>query len=63
MTRIKILDLPRDVKISQDEMRKVFAGIDTVPLPEMPFRFRRDLSPPGFGPLLTLPPINLFRLR
>jgi hypothetical protein len=36
MARIKILELPRDMKISQDEMKKVLGGIDTVPLPEMP---------------------------
>jgi hypothetical protein len=36
MTRIKLLDLPGDMKIGQDEMKKVLGGIDTVPLPDMP---------------------------
>jgi len=44
MTRIKILDLPVDVKISEDDMRRVWGGIDTVPLPEMPFRLRKETS-------------------
>jgi hypothetical protein len=34
--RIKIEDLPKDMKITPEEMRKVLGGIDTVPLPEMP---------------------------
>jgi hypothetical protein len=34
--RIKIEDLPKDLKISDEEMRKIMGGIDTVPLPESP---------------------------
>jgi hypothetical protein len=32
--RIKIKDLPKDMKVTREEMRKVVGGIDTVPLPE-----------------------------
>jgi hypothetical protein len=46
MTRIKIQDLPKDMKISKDQMRKVLGGIDTAPLPEMPVRFGREREIP-----------------
>lgn len=32
MTRIKIKDLPRDKKITQDEMKKVFGGLSSLNL-------------------------------
>lgn len=35
-TRIKIKDLPRDVKVSREEMKKVLGGIGTWPTPEIP---------------------------
>jgi hypothetical protein len=34
--RIKIEDLPKDMKITPEEMKKILGGIDTVPLPESP---------------------------
>jgi len=55
MTKIKILDLPRDLKISQDEMRKVLGGIDTVPLPDMPSLLLRRMSNTRFALAYTLP--------
>ncbi len=55
MARIKILDLPRDLKISQAELKNVLGGIDTVPLPEK----RYFLSSTAWGtrihPPLTMP--------
>ena len=46
MTRIRIQDLPKDVKISRDEMGKVMGGVIMVPLPvpETPFRSKRETS-------------------
>ena len=46
MTRIKIQDLPKDVKIRRDEMGKVMGGGIMVPLPvpETPFRSKRETS-------------------
>lgn len=35
-TRIRIHDLPRDMKISREEMKKVLGGIGTWPTPESP---------------------------
>jgi len=37
--RIKIEDLPKDMKVSREEMRKIWGGIDTVPLPDRPTYF------------------------
>jgi hypothetical protein len=34
MVRIKIKDLPKDKKISKEEMRRVLGGIGTWPTPE-----------------------------
>ena len=34
MARIKIEDLPKDLKISEKDMKMIRGGIDTVPLPE-----------------------------
>ena len=36
MARIKINDLPKDVKISKEEMKRVLGGIGTWPTPERP---------------------------
>jgi len=55
MARIKIQDLPGDVKISQDEMKKVLGGIDTVPLPDMPSLFLRRMVSTRFTPSHSLP--------
>lgn len=64
MARIKIQDLPRDMKISQDEMRKVLGGIDTVPLPDMPSLFLKGISGPRFAPRpFTLPEPRPFPRR
>jgi|APFre7841882590_1041340.scaffolds.fasta_scaffold174897_1 hypothetical protein len=63
MTRIKILDLPRDMKVSEAEMRKVMGGIDTVPLPDMPSLLFRRFSPPSsLASKLSVPP-DPFRFR
>jgi hypothetical protein len=46
--RIKIKDLPKDMKVSREEMRKISGGIDTVPLPEKPalyITYRYPYSP------------------
>jgi hypothetical protein len=35
MTRIKIKDLPKNMKISRADLEKIRGGIETVPLPEI----------------------------
>ena len=37
MARIKISDLPKDMKISKVEMKKILGGVGTWPTPERPF--------------------------
>jgi len=34
--RIEIKDLPKDMKVSREEMRKIMGGIGTWPTPEKP---------------------------
>jgi len=34
MARIRVNDLPKDMKVSKHEMKMILGGIDTVPLPE-----------------------------
>lgn len=34
MARIKIKDLPRNMKINKADLEKIMGGIETVPLPE-----------------------------
>jgi hypothetical protein len=45
MTRIKIQDLPRDMKISQGEMRKVMGGWDPIPMPDVASFLNRGFTP------------------
>jgi hypothetical protein len=51
MPRIKIKDLPKDRKISKEEMKKVIGGFN--PQPEPPGRFFYPLKF-GFGQIGTL---------
>jgi hypothetical protein len=57
MVRIKIKDLPRDVKIESDEMKRIMGGgrlmIGTWPTPEMPSILR--YSRPGYFSIDTVP--------
>jgi len=57
MVRIKIKDLPRDVKVGRDEMKKILGGgsvmIGTWPTPEMPRVLR--YSRPGYLFIDTVP--------
>ena len=48
MERIKIRDLAKDVKISKEEMMKVFGGGSTLPLPD--FWKPHDDKASSFGP-------------
>ncbi len=54
MTRIKIQDLPRDLKISQAELKSVLGGIDTVPLPERPSLSSKEPLPAMYLRRFTL---------
>ena len=50
MARIKISDLPKDMKISKDEMKRVLGGGSTLPVPDMPyFRYCPPIPPRRFG--------------
>lgn len=57
MVRIKIKDLPRDVKVSSEEMKRITGGgrimIGTWPTPEMPKVLR--YSRPGYLFIDTVP--------
>ena len=45
MARTRIEDLPKDVKISKGEMKRVLGGIGTWPTPEKPSGFLRFPKP------------------
>jgi hypothetical protein len=47
MIRIKISDLPRDLKISKAELKKVIGGFN--PQPEPPGRLFGNINPPDWA--------------
>jgi len=46
MIRIKIKDLPKDKKISKEELMKVIGGFN--PQPEPPGRYQGNIFPPNW---------------
>ena len=52
MARIKIKDLPKDSKVSKEEMKKVFGGLLTQPSftsAKTRISFDPQPEPPGYG--------------
>jgi len=47
--RIKIEDLPKDLKVSREEMRKILGGTEIRPSPESPDPLLRDPVRPFSG--------------
>ena len=56
MARVKIKDLPKDTKISKEEMRKVMGGTLPIPLPRLSY-----LQSPPLQAQLVGVPLNLLR--
>ncbi len=47
MAKIKIKDIPKDQKISKEEMRKVLGGFNPQPEPPARFGYSTQLNPYG----------------